>query len=49
MNTTRTHSLQALTAAVFMTLAMLLSVNTLAQNDSAAQQQLAQRAQSTQA
>ncbi len=38
MNTNRTHRLAALGAAAFMTLAMLLSVNTLATVDSAAPQ-----------
>jgi hypothetical protein len=38
MNTTRTHSLAALGAAAFLTLAMLLGVNTLATVDSVAPQ-----------
>ena len=38
MNTTRTHSFAALSAAAFLTLAMLLSVNTLAKVDRVAPQ-----------
>lgn len=36
MNTTRTHSFAALGAAAFLTLAMLLSIHTLAQVEAAA-------------
>jgi hypothetical protein len=38
MNTTRTHSFAALSAAAFLTLAMLLGVNTLATSEVPAQQ-----------
>ena len=38
MNTTRSHSLAALGAAAFLTLAMLLGVNSLATVDSSAPQ-----------
>ncbi len=43
MNTSRTHSFAALSAAAFLTLAMLLSINTLAAVDSVAPQ-MAQQA-----
>jgi hypothetical protein len=43
MNTTRTHSFAALSAAAFVTLAMLLSIHTLAHVEAAAPQ-LAQAA-----
>ena len=42
MNTTRTRSLQALTAAAFLTLAMLLGVNGLAVMESTPAQMAAQ-------